>query len=232
MAIEYILLENHLSNNPSKYYARMQNLKHIDQKGLIKHMSTYGSLTESQATAFLSEYHFQLLELLKSGCIVNDGLIRYCPSITGKFDDEEDYFDPNRHQIRVNISSTVLFKKAMQLFKLRRVDKRSHQALIKSFTDVIHKKKNQIFSPGNIAVINGRRLSFDTEDKDQGLFFVNKNSTAYKAEKIGVVEPSRIVFIIPDEIPKGSYSLEIRSRKDSDGYIRTSYFSNTLSCQN
>lgn len=214
MSLKFTLVENRLTDDPEDYFAKVQGVETLDVDTLIKHMTLPGALTATHAKAVLTEYHYQLVHLLGMGFAINDGLVRYRPSIRGSFITEEDSFDPERHQKTVKISPTPLLKNSVSDMDITRVDPILVESQIRSFHDLIDEVKNDTFRPDNLAMVKGRHLEFDKTDEAQGVFFINEAGEEFRCNRYGVIKPSQVFFSIPTDIVPGLYDLEVRSHPD------------------
>ena len=63
------------------------------------------TVTKAEARAVLEEYGAAMIYLLKEGYTINTSLFKIALGIGGVFTDENDVFDPARHQINLNVSA-------------------------------------------------------------------------------------------------------------------------------
>ena len=85
------------------------------------------------------------------------------------------------------------------------------------------------FSPGTLCKMGGSRVTFDKADPAQGLFFVNTDATK---NPVRIATYSRtgsryIDFLIPTDIPHGTYQLELRTLT-RNGEPRTALYDRIL----
>jgi len=68
----------------------------------------------------------------------------------------------------------------------------------------------------SIAMIKGRRLRFDTEDTNQGLFFesVDNSANVVRAVEYSDMNPSKLHFLIPQLAP-GEYKILVKKMSDN-----------------
>lgn len=231
MAVDFTLFENKLTNNKNDYYARIMNSKTVDQQHLIKRMTLPGGMTLAHAKAVLAEYQFQLMLLLEEGYVVNDGLIRYKPGISGIFNNADDVFDPERHQKTVSTSPTKTLKEAVNEMELNRVKPQFIKMEIHSFTDLLTEERDKSITPGHMSMIKGKHLVFDKTDTVQGIFLVDESKNEVRCGQYGIINPSSIIFVIPSDISEGIYDIEVRSRKDALSKLHKAQFRKFLRCK-
>jgi hypothetical protein len=85
------------------------------------------------------------------------------------------------------------------------------EEILTDFKDVTSDTLDESVTPGGAAVLTGSRLKYDTSDPAQGIFFVPANGTASKVSTIVTMQPFRIVFMVPQGLVTGEYTLEVRA---------------------
>lgn len=224
MSLKFTIIENPLKKDPKAYYAKVQGVETIDLDTLIKHMTLPGALSATHTKAVLTEYHYQLVHLLRMGYAINDGLVRYRPSISGNFLSEEDRFDPERHKKIVRISATSFLNESISDMDITRIETILVESQIRSFYDLVDEVKNDTFKAENMAMIKGRQLLFDKTDEKQGIFLINKAGKAFRIQQYGIIHPSQVIFNIPSYITEGLYQLELHSCPDHlDNTLKTKF---------
>ena len=78
------------------------------------------------------------------------------------------------------------------------------------FEDIASDTVNNIITPTGTAILQGVRLKFNMEDDEQGIFFIAANGAVNRVSKIITMTSSQVVFLIPQELAAGEYTLEVR----------------------
>ncbi|MTI33258.1 DNA-binding domain-containing protein [Xanthovirga aplysinae] len=215
MALKFALVDNHLTPDPDDYMAQVQGMESKTQEDIINLMISRGStVTKAEAMSVLEEYALAVEQILKAGEGVNTELFKINPAISGVFEEEES-FDRNRHQVKLNVSAGSRLKKLTQEISVEKVEATKPAPFLSSFTDVATNSKNEHLSPGLVGHIRGRRLKIDISNPQEGVFLVAEEGTEYPASALVRNMPSEIIFMIPGELPAGEYNLEVRSNMRS-----------------
>jgi len=236
MSIKFKLLKNHLTGNNNDYYARVIQSNSIDLERIADTI-----IEQSNTTVGKADMMAVFIELLKTcrwfmeeGYHINmGGLFEMYPTIGGKFDGEDDTYDPARHKIDI-ITNTG--KKLRKQFQTNAVVEKVIEPLrspqITSFTDVDTALKNMQVSSNGIGTLLGKELKFDSGQVDEGVFLVDSIDSS-EFEKITIFQhqgPTKIVFKTPNvPFTSGEAYFEVRSRMGSViGEVRTNRLSYKL----
>ncbi|GAA5521150.1 hypothetical protein Asal01_01085 [Fodinibius salicampi] len=212
-----------MTDNPDDYRAVSRNSKSYNLEDVFKNMTREGStVTTAEAMAVFEEITRGIIGMLEEGHAINTPLFNISSSITGVFEEEEDRFDPNRHQVQINLNSGVRLKDLSNTITPERVEGSSPVPTLKYLQDNISGTQNELLTPGGGARIRGARLKYDHEDSQQGIFFIH---TGDQTEHRVDFEPLRnmpqdLIFTLPD-LPAGEYEMEVRCVLKSTSDIRT-----------
>jgi hypothetical protein len=222
--IAYKLHPNALTNGSSQFKAIVKSQGTANHEDVLNHMQALGSnVNQADSNAVIQNYFSSIWEYLLEGRTVNTPFLNYKPTIRGNFEDETDTFDPNRHQIEVSISPGVQCRRAMRKATTQTQKQETIELLpsLLAFYDVNSGQRNSAITPGGMGRLTGRRLKFQAEDPNQGIFFVAADplsglplpdaNGSYRVEVIGKNAPSELMFMVPNDLTPGSYRLEVRS---------------------
>jgi len=210
MAVPYALVDNPLTPDPTDFRASVQPGKSVTEKELIEMIVMHNTgITESVARKVIAEYMLALRFFLGKGRSVNTPLLNSSYSISGVFTDEEDAFDPSRHQLNLNFAPGLGVKDVVEAVSTEKVEATVSQPKLSSYFDTESGSKNEALTPNDMGRINGKRLSFDETDPAQGVFFVNDKNKDFKVAKFGEHRPSKLIFKVP-ALPAGVYTVEVR----------------------
>lgn len=127
------------------------------------------------------------------------------------FTNKEDYFDKNRHRININVQSGPRLQKAIAKTATKKVAARERRPHPKKLKDFTTGSINDELTTGGSAELNGTMLKYDPEDSTQGIFLIASDGTESRVEQVLKNWPSLLLFVVPDHLSAGTYSLEVRS---------------------
>lgn len=79
------------------------------------------------------------------------------------------------------------------------------------YTDTNSRERNGLVTSGGMGELAGHRLKFDPTDENQGIYFVAEDGSATKVDVVGLNKPAALMFIVPDTLAPGDYTLEVRA---------------------
>jgi hypothetical protein len=213
LKILFYLVKNNFKNGSEVYRAAIQKRGTIDQAGIIRMMIFRGSsINESDILAVLRDYFDAIYEALLNGNSVTTPLANVRLSIRGNFDDTQDTFDPQRHEIVALVNPGVELKQ--QIKSKAVVQKEESLKPLPNpvqFRNLSNGRETNELVPGKVAQVTGKRLKFDPADPEQGIFLLNNGSTV-RVEPDGKISNSELVFMVPTTLVPGEYRLEVRAK--------------------
>lgn len=211
--VKYYLYLNKLTPDPLDYAARVVDVKPYYLDDVIKIMIREGkTLTEEEARSAYLALEKALREITEAGGSIQLSILSTGYSIGGVFYADDETLTPGKHVLNVNAYPGEVIVEAAKKIKLKRVDDREYSPEPRKLTDVSSNTFNEALTPGNMACLKGKNLSFNTEDAEEGIFLVNDRGIATRVEQIARNKPSEVVFLVPQRLAKGSYALEVRNR--------------------
>ncbi|MBN1977391.1 MAG: DUF4469 domain-containing protein [Anaerolineae bacterium] len=213
MTINYALHENNLTSDPGDYTALVQPAGTAELEDVIERIIAQGStVTRPDIVSVLEDYHTAIEALVLEGVNVNTPSANYRASIKGVFAGLSDGFDPSRHQVHAAVSAGRRFRRAVQsraqVVKGEAVLPRPNPV---EFTDVNTGERNSVLTPGGMAQVLGHRLKFDSADAAQGIYFVDAGGGETKVGVVGQNKPGSLMFVVPQGLASGNYTLEVRA---------------------
>lgn len=229
MAVQYYLTPNHMTTDPDDFMAVTVLPEVYDLEDVFDHMTRGGStITKAEALAAFEEISHAIVTLLGRGHGVNTPLVNFKPSIRGRFESDEDRFDPGRHQKLVKPSPGTRLRHMAGDIEVEKIPVREREPAPVHYYDHASEEQDEVITPNDGARLSGSLLKFDMEDEEQGIFFINvDDGEEIKAD--GTIlrnKPGEILFNNP-ELPPGTYRLEVRSNLGSTK-IRTGTLSDEL----
>lgn len=230
MSLKYTLLKNHLTENPDDYMAMPQGNDSVDQGDIIDVMIARGStVTKAEALSGKEEEASAIEAALKRGQSVNTPLVNISLSISGVFESDEDRFDPTRHRVKVNVAPGTRLKAIASEIEVEYVSPQKTLPELRKFIDFVSDTTNTTLTPGGGGRLQGSSLKVDKDDPKQGVFFVATDGTATRVTQLMRNKPSELIFMIPNNLPAGAYTVEVRTVFSENGDIRTGRLNDSLS---
>jgi hypothetical protein len=207
--LSYYLLDNPVTPDPTDFRAQPVANGSKDIDDLVEYMIARGStVTKAEAKATLQELLEASTHFLREGYNLNLPLFKAGFSITGVFKSEDDTFDPNRHQLNINLLLGGELKDVPQQIKLVKVEGNPSLPLPKTVFDVGSQTLNDRLTPGGTVKVTGKRMKIDASQPTQGVFLINGNKPV-PVTTLVTSRPSELVMVLPT-LPKGTYTLEVR----------------------
>ncbi|WP_421919159.1 DNA-binding domain-containing protein [Marinifilum sp.] len=209
----YTLYDNKLTqDNPDDCMAKSVNSVVKTEEDLFKSLTAPGSiLKDVEVKAVKSEIWKTIISFLEEGYGYRDENISIRLDISGKFEDKDDRFDPDRHKVNISIVPGKSLKKACKEIKPQFVKATSVKPEIESVYDWISDTSDDVLSPGGTLEISGEDLKIYTQPTGQGVFFINKsNGQETLAAMPRMNEPKMLSLRVP-ELVAGTYRIEIRN---------------------
>ncbi|WP_421921111.1 DNA-binding domain-containing protein [Marinifilum sp.] len=232
--MKYYLKENQLTDE-NNYAARILTEKSHDLDAIIQLMlEKRNVLSRTDINAVLTAFFQIIEECIRRGENINLPIFNLAYSITGVFDEDTDVFDPEKHQINVNLTNGTQVRDAIEQVQLTKVDSVETDPVISSFIDIATQSKNDKLTKNSLFEIHGKRLKIAGEDAGIGFFFVAEDGTETKVTQIADNGQKKIVGLIPD-LAIGKYRIRIKTQSTFGAYTTkgiketTSKFSLTIS---
>lgn len=86
---------------------------------------------------------------------------------------------------------------------------------------------NSTLVPGGGVKLRGHNLQFNEADAEQGIFLVADDQTRTRIEVVLHNTPRELIFLVPNTLTSGEYTLEVRVRYGNDN-IRTGILESPL----
>jgi hypothetical protein len=233
--IKYKLYPNLLTNDADKYRAVMDLNKTSDLKDLINFMSfRHSSITTADMMAFIEDFNQAIVRMLLDGKRVNTELLIFSMSIKGNFNGSDDQFDPSRHELAIRIRPTRAFKEKLKIeASMEKQRAVAPRPVLDRYYNLHQGDPDTVLSPTHTGRIKGHNLSFDQTDDQQGLFILPANGNGLltngdvRVAEISLVTSGQVIFRVPEDLPPGSYRLEVRARRGTSD-LRSGILKDTL----
>jgi hypothetical protein len=224
MSIEYVLFESKLANiQTGAHAARVRPTFTADLDAIAEVIVQRGTtVAKADILSVLEDFFTVVEQFVQQGANVNTPHVNYRVSIRGLFDGPTDGYDPTRHQVVARLNPGPRLRKfAREHLVVEKLDPGAELApLLLRYTDRNSGTLNSILTPNGLGEIEGRRLQFDRDDPDQGVYFVGADGTATPAAIVGRNMPSELSFLVPDLAP-GVYTLQVKAISRRGTELRT-----------
>ncbi|MFA8300886.1 MAG: DUF4469 domain-containing protein [Hyphomicrobiales bacterium] len=211
-------------NNQESYTAKPIEVKTMTYDQLIDIITKPGSiLKDTETKAVIDSYWETIRNCLSEGKNYNDDNISIRLGFSGKFADRYERFNPEKHEITINIYPKQNIKSAINDIQPEFVSPDINLPLIRSVYDWSSDTEDSLITPNSGMDIKGEKLKIHNNTEGEGIFFIHQESfTEYQAEQIRINQPKTLTCRIPD-LPLGNYKIEVRNTTRKGNLIRKSY---------
>ncbi|MDR8393022.1 DUF4469 domain-containing protein [Aliifodinibius sp. S!AR15-10] len=218
MPISFSLQENHLTDNPNDYVARVQDQANRDIEYIVEQMTSRGStVTPAEAMSVLEEFELAVAKVLQQGDSITTPLFRINASITGVFDDPEDDFDPERHEVKLNVNPGQRISSIAEEVPVEKIAADRREPVLRRYHDGGSGTTNETLSPTHTGRLVGELLKIDPEDQEQGVFLIGPDEAETRVVEYVHNKPSKLGFRVPEG---GEYTMEVRAKLHNTNELR------------
>jgi len=229
MSLRYALFKNTLKPANNEWFARVVPVEPVAFSEIMKMLTRRGlSITDTEAESVINELVHTINEVLDSGRGVLTPLANFQLSIKGIFYGPDEAFDPSRHKVHVVCTKGRKIKIDYDTLKLEKLKPETASPQIDKFIDYASQSENSLLTPGGTAEINGDMLKVDTDDMNQGLFFIASDSSETRVTNYMHNRPSLQIFMVPAGLSPGVYELEVRTKVNASTVIDLKKFTEKL----
>lgn len=220
--LKFSLFENHLTTEPGDYMAIATNNVTISRDEIIERMIRSGStVTKAEALSVLEEYGRALEEFIIEGSNVVTPLFRISQSISGVFNSRTEGYNKGRHRINIKIQPGLRLRDIRNRIKVERVEGTPARPVAIDFKDVVSGTLNDALTPAGVGELIGNDLKFNPENTEEGIFLIASDGSVTRISIMVRNKPSNLIFMIPDALTAGTYTLEVRSILSGTKNIRS-----------
>jgi hypothetical protein len=192
MSINYYLRKSNLKGNKGGYTAGVLSNIKVEYDELIDKMIERG-LTVNRGDIIRVLGHFQeMLEILLSeGAIVRTPFANFSSSICGSFDGLDDSFHPERHKLIPIINPGIRLRKFYKYnIETIKHEKSEIRPELTEYTDYDSGECHSKITPGGLTTIKGHNLSYNSENNEDGIYYIAEDGSELKVEIIARNNPS------------------------------------------
>ncbi|MCW9705612.1 DUF4469 domain-containing protein [Fodinibius salsisoli] len=232
--LEYTLYNNHFTaDNPDDRLARPVNVPINTREDLIDDITSPGSILKpTETNAVIDNYWQRITGYIRDGEAYRDDYIRTRFGISGVFQNDEDQYDPARHQVLISIVPKDSVTDAADDINLQKVDGQAIRPEVETIYDWGSGTDDDILTPGGVLEIKGTHLKIHNNIEEEGVFFVNQaDSTETAATHIRTSEPKTLTLQVPEGLTAGTYRIEVRNTTYNSDSLRTGLFAPELTVE-
>lgn len=208
--IRYYLKKFRL-HSTTDYKAIVTDYKVVDLDMFVDEMMKRGSsLTRPDLYACTNLMFRVAADIVADGNHLNLPLLNIHPSISGLFNHHTDSFDNSRHKVRASITAGTLLTATLNEARTEKVDPPLNTPRLLVFEDIATNQKDTVITPGGIGKIMGRKLDFNIDNPEEGLFLKTADNDEHRISRFAEILPGKLVFSIPANLPPGNTTIIFR----------------------
>lgn len=222
MYLFYSLQDNPLTPDPTDFRAQVQNNPRLTVEEVVEKMTVEGSiLKKTECNAVIKAFLQEITRNIGQGIGFTSEYFTLYHTISGVFVNAKDEFDPERHQININLFRNTEMRRAVEKIITKKLQNVVPVPELIELYDYASDSTNQQITPGSTAELSGELIKIENpEAMEQGVFFIHSSGTAYRVERIRNNTRGKLTFMIPGGMKKGEYSLEVRTTISGSKEIR------------
>lgn len=222
MYLFYSLQDNPLTPDPTDFRAQVQNNPRLTVEEIVEKMTIEGSiLKKTECNAVIKAFLQELTYNISQGAGFTSEFFTLYHTISGVFTSTKDEFDPERHQININLLKNTEIRRAVDRIITKKLQNVVPTPELIEFYDYASDSTNQQITPGNTAEISGELIKIENpEAAEQGVFFMHSSGTEYRVARLRNNTRGKLSFVIPTGMKKGGYSLEVRTTISGSKEVR------------
>uniref|UniRef100_UPI0003824F9A DUF4469 domain-containing protein n=1 Tax=Riemerella columbina TaxID=103810 RepID=UPI0003824F9A len=136
------------------------------------------------------------------------------PAIKGVFYDKS--FDKEKHSVYVNVNQGTELRKAAAETKVEILGEQASPMSLFNITDKATGNTDGTLTKGKNAEIKGTYIKVEGSDPKNGIVFKNLDNsqeTKLPMENIVLNEPSRLLILVPADLPNGNYEVSVTTQR-------------------
>lgn len=215
--MKFYVVKNKLTTEDN-YSARVLSEQSYDLEGIIDLILSKRNLVSRTDIVAVFSAFFEAIEgCIRRGENINLPIFNVGYSITGVFDNEDESFNPEKHQINVNMNNGLQIKRAIEQIKLTKIDAVLTDPVLYHFNDLASKTTNDQLTKNSLFELTGSRLKVAGEDLDVGLYFVAEDGSETKVSLLAENSNKKLIGQVP-EIAVGTYHVLLKTQSTRSAY--------------
>jgi hypothetical protein len=217
------LYENPLTERKDDRYGRVVNIASVNEETLVERAIQNGFNGNAASMKAAAEaVKLEALKAIVRGELVTYGLAHIALDVEGAFIGDTPSWDPAANKLAARIAPTKALRETLKATPVRILGMAPDGSAIASVTDVATGKVNETLTLGGMANIKGTRIKIAGDNAGNGLFLTNedtKEAAQIPSTAIGANDPSKIAFVVPATLAKGSYRLSVVTQYSGSGKL-------------
>ncbi|MEQ9438735.1 MAG: DNA-binding domain-containing protein [Cyclobacteriaceae bacterium] len=208
MRLRYAIYRNPFRKK--EYMATVRPRRICTLEDVLEHMASRSRrYSAAELASVFSLFLKTVAYLLQDGNHIHLPFLKITASISGKFRDENDRFDPKRHQVNIKVNPGKQLTALARTIKVEKVAPSRPTPWILAVHDLVQDQTNSVLTPGSPAEVRGKHLKLDESNPEQGLFLVATGQPDIRVSTLYQNKATRLLFQVPADIPPGAYQLKI-----------------------
>lgn len=206
--------KNHLTEDPNDFAASVISNGSATTADIVKALVKEGmEIKPETAIDIISRFNRKASELVLSGFNVNTGLVYMRPVIKGAFYGNN--WSPETNPVYIAMNQGADLRKAVSETVVQILSEQADPMSIFSITNSATGNAEGILTAGKNVEIKGTFIKVAGDLPECGIAFKNISTgdiVKLQASDYVLNEPSRLLLLIPADMPKGEYDLSITSQ--------------------
>lgn len=155
------------------------------------------------------------VESIANGNSVHFGLGYFLLDVKGVFVGDHARWDAQKNALTVHVTPVARLRNAVRETSVNVLGMASTGVVINSVTDVSTGEVNQRLTPGGGVNLTGSKIKIAGEDSSVGLYMIfqeTQDMIPISMNSVLVNDPSKISFVLPNDLPGGDYKLMITTQ--------------------
>jgi hypothetical protein len=207
------LKKNELTPDPNDYNAVVSSVGSISKQGIIDALVKEGvELQRETLEDVVNRYNRVCAAHVLSGWNVDTGLVYMRPVVSGAFYTKK--FDPAKNSVYVAVTQGSSIRKEVSDTKVEVLGEMPDMMYIMQVVNMQSKSSDGTLVRGRNAQVEGAYLKLVGDDPAVGVYLTSvgvKNAVETKldADHIVTNEPSKLLILVPADLPQGAYRLKV-----------------------
>ena len=205
------LKPNDLTPDPTDYNCIIESFGSAGVDDIIRALTDEGmELKPETVRDVVTRYNRKCAETVFRGVNVNTGLVLMRPVVKGAFYDKK--WDAKRNKLYVAITQGATLRAEAANTSVQIMGEHPDPIAIYSVADLSTGKTDGTLTRGFNAEVKGAFIRIAGDDEACGIYLRNADTgddTKLDARYIAVNDPSRVMFIVPNDLAEGVYELRI-----------------------
>ena len=161
--------------------------------------------------------------LLQDGNHIHLPFLKITTSISGKFTDPQDCFDPKRHRVNIKVNPGKQLSVMARTIKVQKVTPSRPTPWVMQVHDFAQNRADAVLTLGSPAEVRGKHLKLDQTNPKQGLFLVGNRRPDIRITEVYQNLSTRLLFRVPADVPEGQYHLMVCTTVGNSTELRQGY---------